>query len=206
MTDNGTDHFDRWREAEETAEAMIPLLGRLYREQDVILYIFGTKLLRTSISIMTAHGASEPYIGRELSVHETMPVVEALAEMNLDSAKIDLGKLTAGFQESGSDDLAGYLAAELGTVTTGHGRLLEEPTDVVLYGFGRIGRLLARILIERAGSAPSSACGRSCSGRRRTTTSRSERACCDSTRSTARSPAPSSPTRRTTNSSSTATR
>ncbi|NDH76888.1 MAG: glyceraldehyde-3-phosphate dehydrogenase, partial [Actinobacteria bacterium] len=31
-------------------------------------------------------------------------------------------------------------------------RLLEEPTDVVLYGFGRIGRLLARILIERAGS------------------------------------------------------
>lgn len=152
MTDNGTDHFDRWREDEETAEAMIPLLGRLYREQDVILYIYGTKLLRTSIDIMTAHGASEPYIGRELSVRETMPVVEALMEMQLDSAKIDLGKLTAGFQESDSDDLAGYLAGELGTVTTGHGRLLEEPTDVVLYGFGRIGRLLARILIERAGS------------------------------------------------------
>ncbi|MEM8705797.1 MAG: glyceraldehyde 3-phosphate dehydrogenase NAD-binding domain-containing protein, partial [Actinomycetota bacterium] len=152
MTDTASDHFERWRDDEATAEAMIPLMGRLYREQDVILYIYGTKLLRTSIDIMTAHGASEPYIGRELSVQETMPVVEALMDMQLDSAKIDLGKLTAGFLESGSDDLAGYLADELGTVTTGHGRLLEEPTDVVLYGFGRIGRLLARILIERAGS------------------------------------------------------
>ena len=27
-----------------------------------------------------------------------------------------------------------------------------EPRDVVLYGFGRIGRLLARLLIERGGS------------------------------------------------------
>ena len=152
MSDTGTDHFDRWREDEETAEAMIPLLGRLYREQDVILYIFGKKLLRTSIGIMTTHDAAEPFIGRSLSVQETMPVVQALADMPLDSAKIDLGKLTAGFQASGSDDLAGYLADELSSVTTGHGRLLEEPTDVVLYGFGRIGRLLARILIDRAGS------------------------------------------------------
>jgi glyceraldehyde 3-phosphate dehydrogenase len=152
MTDTGTDHFDRWRNDEETAEAMIPLLGRLYREQDVILYIFGKKLLRTSIGIMTTHDAAEPFIGRSLSVQETMPVVQALAEMQLDSAKIDLGKLTAGFQTSGADDLAGYLASELSGVMTGHGRLLEEPTDVVLYGFGRIGRLLARILIDRAGS------------------------------------------------------
>ena len=28
----------------------------------------------------------------------------------------------------------------------------EGPQDVVLYGFGRIGRLLARLLIEKAGS------------------------------------------------------
>jgi glyceraldehyde 3-phosphate dehydrogenase len=72
--------------------------------------------------------------------------------MQLDSAKIDIGKLAAGFQAAGTDDLDAYLHEELSSVMTGHGRLLEEPTDVVLYGFGRIGRLLARILIERAGS------------------------------------------------------
>ena len=29
---------------------------------------------------------------------------------------------------------------------------MERARDVVLYGFGRIGRLLARLLIEKAGS------------------------------------------------------
>ncbi len=81
-----------------------------------------------------------------------MPVLVSLTTMHLDSAKIDIGKLAAGFQDADTDDLEAYLHDELSSVTTGHGRLLEEPTDVVLYGFGRIGRLLARILIERAGS------------------------------------------------------
>ncbi len=152
MTDNAPDHFERWREDEATAEAMIPMMGRLYREKDVILYIFGKKLVRTSIEILKAHRYARNFIGRELSVQETVPVLEALADMELDSAKIDLGKLTAGFAAADTDDLGAYLADELSSVMTGHGRLLEEPTDVVLYGFGRIGRLLARILIERAGS------------------------------------------------------
>ena len=152
MTDLGADHFERWREDEATAEAMIPLMGRLYRDNDVILYIFGKKLTRTSIEIMKAHRYARNFIDRELSVQETMPVLVALTTMQLDSAKIDIGKLAAGFQAADTDDLEAYLHDELLSVMTGHGRLLEEPTDVVLYGFGRIGRLLARILIERAGS------------------------------------------------------
>ena len=152
MSDISTDHFDRWREDEATAEAMIPLMGRLYREADVILYVFGTKLVRTSIDIMKAHRSAQNFIGRELSVQETMPVLVALRTMQLDSAKIDIGKLAAGFAAADTDDLEAYLNGELSSIMTGHGRLLEEPTDVVLYGFGRIGRLLARILIERAGS------------------------------------------------------
>ena len=152
MSDTGTDHFDRWREDEATAEAMIPILGRLYRNNDVILYIYGRKLLRTPIDIIKAHRYARNFTGQELSVQQTMPVLEALADMNLDSAKINLGKLTNGWIDSGESDLRAYLDRELESVTTGHGRLLEEPTDVVLYGFGRIGRLLARILTDRAGS------------------------------------------------------
>ena len=152
MSDISTDHFDRWREDEATAEAMIPLMGRLYREAVVILYVFGTKLVRTSIDIRKAHRSAQNFIGRELSVQETMPVMVALMTMQLDTAKIDIGKLAAGFAAADTDDLEAYLNGELSSIMTGHGRLLEEPTDVVLYGFGRIGRLLARILIERAGS------------------------------------------------------
>ncbi|MGB1504894.1 MAG: glyceraldehyde-3-phosphate dehydrogenase [Acidimicrobiales bacterium] len=130
---------------------MIPILGRLYRENDVIVYVYGRKLVRAPIEIIKAHRYARNVTGRELSIQQTLPVLQALADMQLDSAKVDLGKLTDGYADVGGD-LDAYLAEALGSVTTGHGRLLEEPTDVVLYGFGRIGRLLARILIERAGS------------------------------------------------------
>jgi len=149
MTDSGTDHFDRWREDEAAAEAMIPILGRLYRDHDVILYIYGRKLQRTPIEIIKTHRYARNFTERELRVQDTVPVLETLAEMPLDSAKINLGKLTNGWLESGESDLGAYLERELESVTNGHGRLLEEPTDVVLYGFGRIGRLLARILTDQ---------------------------------------------------------
>ena len=101
MTDTGTDHFDRWREDEATAEAMIPILGRLYRENDVIFYIYGRKLLRTPIDIIKAHRYARNFTGEELSVQQTLPVLEAMADMDLDSAKINLGKLTNGWLDSG---------------------------------------------------------------------------------------------------------
>jgi glyceraldehyde 3-phosphate dehydrogenase len=152
MNESEMDHFDRWRESEATAEAMIPLMGRLYREQDVIVYIYGRKLARTSIDILKGHRYARQIIGREINVADSLPILEALADMNLDSAKVDLGKLTTGWLAETQRSLPEYLNDELSSILTGHGRLLAEPTDVVLYGFGRIGRLLARILIDRAGS------------------------------------------------------
>lgn len=44
------------------------------------------------------------------------------------------------------------MGRELASIHTGNSPILDEPQDIVLYGFGRIGRLLARILIEKAGS------------------------------------------------------
>ena len=52
-----------------------------------------------------------------------------------------------GFEESDENDLRRYLEDEL-TEIVGAGEDID-PTDVVLYGFGRIGRLLARILVAR---------------------------------------------------------
>lgn len=152
MSNSELDHFQHWRESEATAEAMIPLLGHLYREKDVIVYIFGRKLARNSIDILKGHRYAQQIIGQEIEVNDSLTVLAALAEMPLDSAKIDLGKLTVGWLATSDRTLPEYLNDELAEVMTGHGRLLAEPTDVVLYGFGRIGRLLARILVERAGS------------------------------------------------------
>ena len=65
--------------------------------------------------------------------------------MNLGTASIDLGTWSQLHDEQGGD-LGEFLKRELADVigtSTEH-----KQTDVVLYGFGRIGRLLARILID----------------------------------------------------------
>ena len=147
------DNLDNWRAHEALAEKMIPLIGGLYRDHDVILYSFGRKLTRESaVGILRAHRFARQITGRELLVTDTMPIVAALSELDLDSAKIDVGELANDFANSESDDIDAFLSERLADITTGNGRLLASPTDVVLYGFGRIGRLLTRILIDRTGS------------------------------------------------------
>ncbi len=142
-----------WRADEELAEAMIPLIGRLYRERDVITHVYGRKLVRRSaIDILRAHRFARQITGEHLSVQDSYPIMEALAEMNLDAARVDLGQLTSQYADASDQNVEEFLASSLESITTGRGHLLAEPTDVVLYGFGRIGRLLARILIDRTGS------------------------------------------------------
>lgn len=157
----GTGEFDGelrdWPELESTAESMIPLIGKLYRERALVTSVFGQPIInRSPISILKAHKQAR-IMGYNISVLETFPILSLIAEMELGSARVDLGKLAAMFaglpeqerQESGA--LAEFLDKQLVCEKGTRGQL-AEPRDVVLYGFGRIGRLLARILIEKAGN------------------------------------------------------
>lgn len=152
MSDNST--FDTWQQSERLAESMIPLVGQLYRQSDVIAYVFGAKLVRESaVGILRAHRQARRITGHELSIQQTFPIIKAMSQMTIDSAKIDIGELAVRYSGlEGDTTIEEFLQEELASVLAGTGQLLSEPTDVVLYGFGRIGRLLARILIDRAGS------------------------------------------------------
>ena len=154
MTAQDSELLERWHEAETYAEEMVPLIGSLYRDRDVVVSVYGRPLVRCSaIEILKAHRYARQVINRELPLSESIEVLRAVAALPLDSARLDLGRLTTGFHADGQEtSLDDYLADALRPALSGSGRLLDEPTDVVLYGFGRIGRLLARLLIERTGS------------------------------------------------------
>jgi len=127
---------------------MIPLIHQLHRNNNVITSIYGRLLVGiTDIDIIKSHRYARRIADRELSTAETLPILQELADMNLGSASLDLGRLATGFADSGSADLRDYLEKEL--VSLVGAAVDKESTDVVLYGFGRIGRLLARILIAR---------------------------------------------------------
>ena len=85
-------------------------------------------------------------------MHDSFPILEAISTLDLAPGKIDIGKLTIRYQSQGvGSDVANFVGQELASLNTGRSSVLDEPRDVVLYGFGRIGRLLARILIEQTG-------------------------------------------------------
>lgn len=146
--------LQQWIEREAQAEAMIPLIGRLYRENNVVTGIYGRKLVNQSATdILKAHRFARQVDETELPISETLPLVEALTRLDLGAATIDIARLNAKFRRSGSADLDSFLREELDGIVGRKGQGQAEPRDVVLYGFGRIGRLLARILVGRASSA-----------------------------------------------------
>ena len=143
------EHQGRWKNREEIAEQMIALVGKLYREKNIVVSVFGRSLVnRSVIQILKAHRFTR-MMDVELSVVHTFPILEALAKVeNIGTAEIDLGKLAVAFKEQGGDADA-FVAAAVKAV---EGRSTSvEGRDVVLYGFGRIGRILARLMIGQSG-------------------------------------------------------
>ena len=151
---NLEDYFPDWKEREALAEAMIPIIGRLYRK-NVVAYCYGRALYNQSvIQIMKTHRYVRQVAQNELSEFESHPILEALSQLDLGPCHIDVGKLATRFMEesegNGIDPLA-FVRRECAEVVGRHVPPLERPQDIVLYGFGRIGRLMARLLVEKTG-------------------------------------------------------
>ncbi len=148
--------FADWKAREAIAEAMVPLVGRLYRDRNIEISVYGRLIVKRSvIDILKAHRFVRQIEGEEISVVDTFPVLEAVSEMNVTNAHIDIGKLAVKFRNEGDGrTLQAFLQEELAGASTEPAEA-HESTDVVLYGFGRIGRLLARLMLDRAGGGHS---------------------------------------------------
>ncbi|MCG6216874.1 MULTISPECIES: glyceraldehyde-3-phosphate dehydrogenase [Vibrio] len=145
-------HLLEWQTSQTIAESMSPLIGQLYRQKGVEVILFGKTLINAdTIDIIKTHRIARRYTGSPLSLEQTMPIVQQLAEMNLSPCRVDIGQMAHQFWQSHDDahGLKDFLATALQGALNGD--VMNEPKDVVLYGFGRIGRLLARLLIEKSG-------------------------------------------------------
>ncbi|CCO44596.1 putative glyceraldehyde-3-phosphate dehydrogenase [Vibrio nigripulchritudo SOn1] len=141
-----------WQTSQTNAESISPLLGQLYRQKGVEVLLFGRPLINAStIDIVKAHRLARRYVGDDLSPAQTLPVLKQLNEMSLSPCRVDIGQLAHGYWQNNEDEsnLNDYLATAL--VLPLNGEPMTEPRDVVLYGFGRIGRLLTRLLVEKSG-------------------------------------------------------
>ena len=142
-----------WQERQTFAENMQPIIGQLFRNNGIEISVYGRPLVNASaIDIIKAHKSVALHEDSKLRLRESYPFVEALSKMSLAPARIDVGKLAYRYLFKGQANglsIEQFLEKELTDIAKNNNQL--ESKDVVLYGFGRIGRLLARLLIERAG-------------------------------------------------------
>ncbi|KZN28437.1 glyceraldehyde-3-phosphate dehydrogenase [Pseudoalteromonas luteoviolacea] len=148
------EYQNSWQERQDYAENMQPIIGRLYRNLGVEIAVYGRPLVNTStIDVIKAHKTVARFEETKLRLRESFPFLEAISKMELAPGRIDLGKLAYAYIYKNAGEgrsIEEYLNSELADLLNKGTR--PEPRDVVLYGFGRIGRLLARLLIERGGS------------------------------------------------------
>ena len=148
------DYFPDWKEREALAEAMIPLIGKLYRK-NVVVYCYGRALYNQSVTqLMKAHRYVRQLAQNELSEFETYPILVAMSELDLGPCHVDVGKMASTLIERSIKDEAEikqYVQEQCAKVVGVTTPPLAAPQDIVLFGFGRIGRLLARLLIEKTG-------------------------------------------------------
>ena len=143
------DPFGDFQYRQALAEEMLPMIGRIYRS-NVHLLLYGKPLVNLSVSeIMNSHRFVRETENNELSEFETYQVIVALSDLDLGPAEIDIGIIAAAylFEDKGLS-LEEFVQESVKDLVGKSGAILDQAQDVVLYGFGRIGRLLTRMLIE----------------------------------------------------------
>ncbi len=139
-------------EKERAAVKLQSKVGELLYEKGIELVLFRNHLTDTTISeIINLHEYSKKVVNEPIDVFTTAELASCLLELDLAPAKMDIGKLANEWiQEKAShNSQKDFLLNKLSELKAEHGNI--EPRDVVLYGFGRIGRLAARELIKQAG-------------------------------------------------------
>lgn len=144
-----TSSLESWITDEKSGFEFVNLVGQLYYDKSIELIIFRSQLIdRSSSVILKKHAHSLSVIGKALKIQDSVLLSRELLNMDLPPARIDIGRLNQEWTEEGTKyaDARAFLNDKLHNLI-GKSVNYEKPVDVVVYGFGRIGRLVARELI-----------------------------------------------------------
>ncbi len=132
------------------------IVGKLFYEKSIELIIFRSQLFdRSSSVILYKHEYSVNTVGKPLKIQDSLLLAKAIYEMDIPPARIDIGRLNYEWtleKDRFEGDAKEFVAEKLKDII-GKQPSYSGPRDVVLFGFGRIGRLLVReIIIQGDGS------------------------------------------------------
>lgn len=138
---------------ERAAVKLSSHIGELQYDKGIELVLFRNHLVDITISeILNLHEYAKNVVHKPIDIETTSNLAAEILKMDLAPAKIDIGKLASEWiaEKDNFESKATFLTTKLGNFSKGSTDGFH-PQDVVLYGFGRIGRLAARELIKQAG-------------------------------------------------------
>lgn len=145
--------LDKWRAQEMKALELLQIVGELRFDKSVELILFRRNIYDSRPSeVLNDHLFAKNYVKQPITVDTSLELAHAIAKMELAPSRIDIGKLATEWLTSSNDfaSIEDFLNNKIGDFV-GKDKKILVPKDVVLYGFGRIGRLAARRLIEMTG-------------------------------------------------------
>ena len=134
----------------KAAVSFINIISDLWYDKAIELIIFRNQLIDRNVSeILNLHEYAGEFVEKPISIFDSVEIAQAIKTLNLPPAKLDIGKLTYEFHlEKKQTNALAFVSEKLKNAKD---KQDITPKDVVLYGFGRIGRLLARELMTRTG-------------------------------------------------------
>ena len=151
MKETYDSQFQDWVKKEKEGISLLKSAGSLMYDKGVELVLFRKQLLEIGVSeLMNYISYANNVVKRTNKVEIANLLATSMLSLNLSPSKIDIGLLTAEFIESHEDNPIKFLENKLDhIINPKENKNLAK--DVVLFGFGRIGRLVARELIKQAG-------------------------------------------------------
>ena len=143
--------LDDWINKEKSGINLLNSVGTLMYDKGIELVLFRNQLLEIGVSeLMNFFAYANNVVKRKIDVDTAALLTNEMIKMDLAPSKIDIGLLTAEYIESRATDANVFLSDKLSAMLSTDNTKVA-PKDVILYGFGRIGRLAARELIKQAG-------------------------------------------------------
>ena len=142
--------LDNWIENEKIAANLLNLVGQLMYDKGIEVVIFRQNILDVGVTeLMRLVSYAENVVKRKIELNIALEIAKEITKMQLPPSKLDLGLLTAEFLEESPKNYTEFLEEKLNKILSSESSF--SPRDIVLFGFGRIGRLAARELIRQAG-------------------------------------------------------
>ncbi|RNL75562.1 glyceraldehyde-3-phosphate dehydrogenase [Sinomicrobium pectinilyticum] len=127
------------------------IVSDLWYDKAIELVLFRNQLIDRNVSeIINLHEYAGEFVQKPISIFDTVEIAQAIKQMTLPPAKLDIGKLTYEYHLE-DDKYTNATAFIYDKLRAAQNSKEIQPKDVILYGFGRIGRLLARELMAKTG-------------------------------------------------------